>query len=352
MARSSPGVHEELSYAIAAPRWIMQRRQLISLIGGAAVYPLASKAQSWTRCVGILTGNVETDPDAQARVHAFRESLYARRDEEKSSLRFEIRWPGPDVLLHQRYARELVSLAPDVILATSTATARALRNATKSIPIVFVGLSDPTATGIVSDLARPEANVTGFMLYEHTMAGKWLSLLKEMIPTLARVGLFFNPDTAPYASQYFSTMQELGKQLHVAVAAVSVHRTDEIESAIADFARSPRAALIVLPDGGFTAVNRTVVIEAIARHSLPAIFGARFYVESGGLMSYGADLKSQFRDAAGYVDRILRGATPAELPIQFSTRFDLVINAATVDALGLTVPPALMLDAEFFEDAR
>lgn len=331
----------------------MRRRQLISLIGGAAVYPLVAKAQSRTRCIGVLTGNVETDPDAQARVRAFRESVYAREDEDdRSTLHFEIRWPGPDISLQQRYARELVSLAPDVILATSTAAARALRSATKSIPIVFVGLSDPTATGIVSDLARPEANVTGFMLYEHTMAGKWLSLLKEMMPTLAHVGLFFNPDTAPYASQYTSTARQLAKQLDVVVAAVSVHRADEIEPAIAEFAGSPRAALIVLPDGGFMGVNRTVVIEALARHNLPAIFAARFYVASGGLMSYGPDLTGQFRDAAGYVDRILRGANPADLPIQFSTRFDLVINAATADALGLNVPPNLMVDSEFIEDTR
>jgi putative ABC transport system substrate-binding protein len=228
---------------------MIKRRQLISLIGGAAVYPLAAKSQSQTLCIGVLTGNVESDRDAQARIRAFKEGLYARRDEEKNGLHFEIRWPGPDILLQQRYAEELVSLAPDVILATSTAAARALRNATKSIPIVFVGLSDPTVTGVVSDLAHPEANVTGFMLYEHSMAGKWLSLLKEMIPALAHVGLFFNPDTAPYASHYLSTAQELGKQLHLAVAAVSVRRADEIESAIAGLARSIRSALIVLPEG-------------------------------------------------------------------------------------------------------
>jgi putative ABC transport system substrate-binding protein len=328
---------------------MMQRRQLISLIGGAVAYPLVARAQSETRRVGILTGNVEADVAAQARVRAFRESLYARRDEGENNLHFEIRWPGPDISLQLRYAEELVSLAPDVILATSTAAARALRKATKSIPIVFVGLSDPTKTGIVSDLAHPEANVTGFMLYEHSMAGKWLSLLKEMIPTLAHVGLFFNPDTAPYATDYLGTAQELGKQLHLTVAAVSVRRADEIESAMAGFARSAHAALIVLPDGGFTGVNRAMVIEATARHHLPAIYGARFYVASGGLMSYGADLTGQFRDGADYVDRILRGAAPADLPVQFSTRFDLVINAATAEALGLTVPQDLLVDAELIE---
>src|SRR6185437_77388 len=264
-------------------------------------------------------------------------------------LHFEIRWPGPDVVLQQRYAEEPVSLHPDVILATSTAAARALRKATKSIPIVFVGLSDPTMTGIVSDLARPEANATGFMLYEHTIVGKWMSLLKEMLPTLAHVGLFFNPETAPYASRYVGMARELARQLRVTVAAVSVRRADEIESAIAGFSRSVHAALIVLPDGGFTGVNRMAVIEAAARHHLPAIFSARFYVASAGLMSYAADLTGQFRDSAEYVDRILRGAAPADLPIQFSTRFDLVINTATADALGLTVPPELLVDAELIQ---
>jgi putative tryptophan/tyrosine transport system substrate-binding protein len=327
----------------------MRRRQLISLIGSAVAYPLVAKAQARTRCIGVLTGNVETDHDAQTRVRAFRESLYARRDEEESSLHFEIRWPGPDISLQQRYAEEFVSLAPDVILATSTATARALRNATRSIPIVFVGLSDPIATGIVTDLARPEANVTGFMLYEHTMTGKWLSLLKEMMPTLAHVGVFFNSDTAPYASRYLRNAQEVSGQLHVTVGALSVRHAGEIAPAIADFASPGRAGLIVLPDGGFTGVNRMAVIEAAARHKLPAIYAARFYVASGGLMSYAADLTGQFRSGAEYADRILRGASPADLPIQFPTKFDLVINAATADALGLIVPPDLLVDAELIE---
>jgi putative tryptophan/tyrosine transport system substrate-binding protein len=327
----------------------MRRRELLSLIGGAALLPLAAKAQGATRRVGVLTGNVEADRSAQARVRAFEESLHARREGESDDLVFEIRWPGPDISLQQRYAEELVSLSPDVILATSTATTRALRKATTTIPIVFVGLSDPMASGIVSDLARPEANVTGFMLYEHTMAGKWVNLLKEMMPPLERVGVFFNPETAPYASHYLRTAWELGEKLHVAVVAISVRRPDEIEPAMARFAGSGRAGLIVLPDGGFIAGNQKTVIESAARHKLPAIYGARFYVMNGGLMSYGADLTGQFRDGAEYVDRILRGTVPADLPIQFSTRFDLVINAAAAEALGLVVPPHLLLDAELID---
>jgi putative ABC transport system substrate-binding protein len=330
----------------------MKRRQFISLIGGASLYPLVAKAQERGRTVGILTGNVEADPDAQARVRAFKEGLNARwqaDDGPKDDLHFEVRWPGPDALLQQRYAAELASLSPDLILATSTATTRALRKATTTTPIVFVGLSDPVATGIVSDLARPEANVTGFMLYEHTMAGKWLSLLKEMVPALERIGLFFNPDTAPYASNYLRTAWELGEQLRVAVAAVSVRRADEIEPAMARFAGAGRGGLIILPDGGFISSNRAAVIGAAAAHKLPSIYGARFYVVNGGLMSYGADLTGQFRDGAEYADRILRGATPADLPIQFSTKFDLVVNTATAEALGLKVPPNLLLDADVVE---
>jgi putative ABC transport system substrate-binding protein len=327
----------------------MRRREFISLIAGAAFCPLVANAQGRTRCVGVLTGNVESDREAQARVRAFKESLYARRDGESDDLRFEIRWPGPDTSLQQRAAEELVSLSPDVLLATSTATARALRKATMTIPIVFVGLSDPTATGIVSDLARPEANVTGFMLYEHTMAGKWLSLLKQIAPSLERIGLFFNPDTAPYASQYLRTAWDLGEKLRVGVIALSVRRPGEIEPAMARFADSGHAGLIILPDGGFISSNRSAVIEAAAKHKLPAIYGARFYVANGGLMSYGADLTDQFRDGADYADRILRGAVPADLPIQFSTKFDLAINAVAADALGLTIPPHLLVDAELIE---
>ncbi len=327
----------------------MRRREFISLIAGTALCPLVAKAQTRTRCVGILTGNVESDHDAQSRVRAFKESLYARRDGETDDLRFEIRWPGPDASQQLRQADELVSLSPDVILATSTATTRALRKATTTIPIVFVGLSDPTATGVVSDLARPEANVTGFMLYEHTMAGKWLSLLKQMAPSLDRIGLFFNPDTAPYASQYLRTAWDLGSQLHVGVTALSVRGSSEIEPAMARFGDSGHAGLIILPDGGFISSNRGTVIAAAAKHKLPAMYGARFYVANGGLMSYGADLTNQFRDGAEYVDRILRGAVPADLPIQFSTKFDLVINAASAEALGLVVPPQLLLDAELIE---
>jgi len=336
----------------------MKRREFITLIGGAFVYAPMARAQDQgqeqeqTRTIGILTGNVESDPDAQARVRAFREALYARWEGEKDNLHFEIRWPGPDASLQQRYAEELAALAPDLILTTSTATTRALRKATTKIPIVFVGLSDPIATGIVSDLARPEANVTGFMLYEHTMAGKWVSLLKEMVPSMERVGLFFNPETAPYASNYLRTAWELGEQLRVSVVALSVRRADEIEAAMARFAGSGRAGLIILPDGGFIARNRNAVIEAAARNKLPAIYGARFYVANGGLMSYGADLTGQFRDGAEYADRILRGATPADLPIQFSTKFDLAINAATAEALNLTIPQDLLLDAELVEEAR
>jgi putative ABC transport system substrate-binding protein len=334
---------------------MVKRREFVGLIAGAALCPLVAKAQERTRTIGVLTGNVEVDLDAQARVRAFKESFYARweaEDGETDNLHFEVRWPGPDASLQQRHAEELASLSPDLILATSTATTLALRKATSTIPIVFVGLSDPVATGIVSDLARPEANVTGFMLYEHRMAGKWLSLLKEMMPSLKRVGLFFNPDTAPYASLYLRTAWELGEQLRVAVAAISVRRPGEIEPEMARFATSGRAGLIILPDGGFIASNRAAVIGSAARYKLPAIYGARFYVVNGGLLSYGADLTGQFRDSAEYAYRILRGATPADLPIQFSTRFDLVINAATAESLNLVIPQNLLLDAEVIEEAR
>lgn len=324
----------------------MRRRELLILIATAACPEIvAAQQERPTRRVGVLTGNIETDPDAQRRVQAFKKGLADLGWIEGRNLHIEVRWPGPDVARQQMYARELVALAPDVILATSTPTTRALRDTTQTIPVVFVGLSDPVATGIVSNIARPEVNVTGFMLYEHSLAGKWLTLLKDMSPALKRVAVLFNPQTAPYASFYVRSAQEVSERLGVSVSGAEVSSVAEIDLALSRMEGSD-GGVMVLPDGGFVAANNASLIALAAKYRVPAIYAVRVYALNGGLMSYGADLTSQFRDGATYVDQILRGVKPAELPVRFAAKFDLVINLRAADALGLRVPRHLMVGAE------
>ncbi len=324
----------------------MRRRELLILIATAACPNIVGAQQEKPRRrVGVLTGNIETDPDAQTRVQAFKQGLADLGWIEGRNLHIEVRWPGPDVARQQAYARELVALAPDVILTTSTPTTRALRDTTQTIPVVFVGLSDPVATGIVSNIARPEVNVTGFMLYEHSLAGKWLTLLKDMSPALKRVAVLFNPQTAPYASFYIRSAQEVSERLGVSVSGAEVSSVAEIDLALSRMEGSD-GGVMVLPDGGFVAANNASLIVLAAKYRVPAIYAVRVYALNGGLMSYGADLTSQFRDGATYVDQILRGVKPAELPVRFAAKFDLVINLRAADALGLRVPRHLMVGAE------
>ncbi len=324
----------------------MRRRELLILIATAACPNIVGAQQEKPRRrVGVLTGNIETDPDAQTRVQAFKQGLADLGWIEGRNLHIEVRWPGPDVARQQAYARELVALAPDVILTTSTPTTRALRDTTQTIPVVFVGLSDPVATGIVSNIARPEVNVTGFMLYEHSLAGKWLTLLKDMSPALKRVAVLFNPQTAPYASFYIRSAQEVSERLGVSVSGAEVSSVAEIDLALSRMEGSD-GGVMVLPDGGFVAANNASLIALAAKYRVPAIYAVRVYALNGGLMSYGADLTSQFRDGATYVDQILRGVKPAELPVRFAAKFDLVINLRAADALGLRVPRHLMVGAE------
>ncbi len=327
----------------------MRRREFIGLLGATFACGITRAQANGLRRVGILTGNVAGDPDAQTRVQAFRKGLGDLGWVENRNLRIDVRWPGPDVIRQQSDARDLVATAPDVILATSTPTTKALKAASETIPVVFVGLSDPVATGVVSDLARPEANATGFMLYEHSLAKKWLNVLKAMAPAVSRVAVFFNPDTSPYAPFYIQAAQEEGERLALRVTAAGVRSADEIDPAIATLTDAGNGGLIILPDGGFTAKYGTTVIALAAKYRVPAIYAVRFYAANGGLMSYGADLTQQFYDGATYVDRILRGAKPGDLPVQFATKFQLSINIRTASALGLTIPRHLMVGAELIQ---
>ncbi|WFU69904.1 ABC transporter substrate-binding protein [Bradyrhizobium sp. CB2312] len=326
----------------------MRRREFMSLIGAAAAFPVLARAQGRMPSVGVLTGNVPGDPGAQMRVDAFQQGLADRGWIANQNYRLEVRWPGPSPARQQVEARELIASAPDVLLSTSTGTTRALRDATQNIPIIFVGLSDPVGTGLVVNLARPTGNLTGFSLYEHSMSGKWLSLLKDMAPSMTSAALLFNPDSSPYAPFYLQAAHQMEGRLGLQVTGASVRSGPEIAAVIEAAARGG-GGLVVLPDGGFFGTQSQMAIALLAQRRVPAIFAVRFYAVNGGLMSYGADLTQQFRDGAGYVDRVLRGAEIRTLPVQFATRFELVINMKTAHALALTVPNRLLLDAELIE---
>ncbi len=326
----------------------MRRREFMSLVGAAAAFPVLVRAQDRAPFVGVLTGNVAGDPGAQMRVDAFQQGLTDRGWIANQNYRLEVRWPGPSPARQQLEALELIAAGPDVLLSTSTGTTRTLRDATQRIPIVFVGLSDPVGTGLVANLARPTGNLTGFSLYEHSMSGKWLGLLKDMVPGMSHAALLFNPESSPYAPFYLQAAHQMENRLGLKVTGASVRSGAEIAAAI-ETATRDGGGLVVLPDGGFFGTQSAMTIALLAQRRVPAIFAVRFYAVNGGLMSYGADLTQQFRDGAGYVDRVLRGAEIRSLPVQFATRFELVINMKTADALGLTVPGRLLMDAELIE---
>jgi putative ABC transport system substrate-binding protein len=325
----------------------IKRRDFITLLGGAAGWPLAARAQQdgRVRRVGALAPYPEAAPERQERFAAFRQGLVDLGWVEDRNLSFDVRWAGPDVARQQSEARELVAMAPEVMLAFGTPTTQALRDATRTIPIVFAGISDPVFTGLVSNLTRPEGNVTGFMGFEYSMAGQWLSLLKDVAPRLARVALLFNPDSATYAPLYLRVAQEAAERLALKVTAAGVRSTAAIEPAIAAMAGADDGGLLVLPDA-FNTLNRAATIALAAKYRVPAIYSTRPSAADGGLMSYGPNPTLSYRDGATYVDRILRGAKVSELPVQFATKFELVINLKTAKALGLDVSQQLQLVAD------
>jgi putative tryptophan/tyrosine transport system substrate-binding protein len=324
----------------------MRRRDFLTLLGGAAAaWPFAARAQQDGRMrrVGVLFSFGEADQEAQVRFQVFRLGLADLGWVESRNLRLDVRWGEPDAARLRSLARELVALAPEVILTTSTANTQAARDATQSIPLVFVTLSDPVTSGVVTNQARPEANVTGFMGYEYSLAGKWLNLLKDIAPRLGRVALLFHADVAaPYASYYVRAAQEAGERLAVKAMAAPVRDAAGIEVAIAGIAGSNDGGLIVVP--GIRDIP--AIIALAAKYRAPAIYPARPYAAEGGLMSYGPDTRAQYHDGATYVDRILRGAKVSELPVQFATKFELVINLKTAKALGLDVTQQLQLSAD------
>jgi putative ABC transport system substrate-binding protein len=326
----------------------MNRRDLITLIGGAAMLPVAARAQpsGRVRRIGVLMGYGEADPDAKADVVAFVRGLSDLGWTDGRNLRIDIRWTAGSADRARVVAKELVDQQPDVILAHATPQTAALQRETRTIPIVFVVVSDPVGSGFVAGLPRPGGNITGFIPWEPSMGGKWLQLLTEIAPHVKRVAAIFNPDTAPYVTSiYLPSFEAAARSLRLDPIAAPVHSDAEIESIITSLAREQRGAFVSMPDS-FTFVHRAPMILQAARHNVPAIYQTSFFARDGGLLSYGTDEADVFRRAAPYADRILRGENPADLPIQLPTKFEMAINLKTAKALGLTVPPSLLAIAD------
>jgi putative ABC transport system substrate-binding protein len=323
----------------------MKRREFITLLGGAAAtWPLAAHAQQPDRMrrIGVLMAHAESDPEFQAYVAAFREGLQNLGWVEGRNFRLDFRWGAlDDAELRKRAAIELIALKPDLIVTQNTPPTATMLQQTRTIPVVFVVVADPVGSGFVQNLARPGGNATGFIIMEPTTTGKWLELLKEIAPRSNRAALLFNPATAPYASIYLNPFKAAAASLGLEAIAATVHDRAELDTVIAAQAREPNGGLIVIPDD-FLNVHRADIISLAARYRLPAVYPWRFFAEQGGLLSYGSEQRDFFRLAATYVNRILKGEKPADLPAQAPTEYKLVINLTTAKALGLTVPPTLL----------
>jgi putative tryptophan/tyrosine transport system substrate-binding protein len=326
----------------------MRRRDFIKgVANSAAAWPLAARAQqpNGVRRVGVLMNLAADDPESLARSTAFQQALQQLGWTAGGNVQIDYRWAGADVDRLRRYAAELVALAPDVILANGTPSVAALQAATRTVPIVFVNVADPVGAGFVHSLARPGGNVTGFLLFEYGMSAKWLELLKEIAPGVTRVGVIRDPSNASGIGQ-FAAIQAVAPSFGVELHPVDVRAAGEIERAVATFARGPNDGLIVT-SSTLAVVHHDLIIALAARHRLPAVWGSLSRVEaSGGLISYGPDPHDRFRQAAGYVDRILKGEKPGDLPVQAPTKYELVINLKIAKALSLTIPPTLLAIAD------
>jgi putative ABC transport system substrate-binding protein len=325
----------------------MQRREFITLLGGAAAaWPLAARAQRTDRVrrIGVLTGTAADDPEAQARHAAFLQGLEQLGWIDGRNVRIDARWTAGNTANTRKYAKELVALVPDVILVGGGASIGALLETTRSVPIVFAFVPDPVGSGFVDSLSRPGGNATGFMQFEYSLCGKWLELLKEIAPGVTRAAVLWDP-SIPAGIGQFAIIQSVASSVGVAVSAVNVRDTAEIERAIAAFARAANGGLIVT-GSALASIHRETIITLAARHKLPAVYFERRFVVGGGLVSYGANFIDQYRRAASYVDRILKGEKPADLPVQAPTKYVLAINLRTAKALGLTVAPALIARAD------
>jgi len=322
------------------------RREFITLLGGAAcAWPLAARAQSErVRRVGMLIGQAADDADGKARLAAFVQGLQQLGWTDGRNVRIDTRWGGGDADRMRRYAAELVALAPDVILAGGTAAVGILLQATRTVPIVFASVADPVGAGYVDSVARPGGNATGFLLFEYGTSGKWLELLKEIAPGVTRVAVIRDAAIAAGIGQ-LAAIQSVAPSFGVELTPLNVRDAAEIERAVTVFAKSSKGGLI-LTGSSLALVHRDLIITLAARHKLPAVYNSRLYVASGGLISYGPEFTDQYRQAAGYVDRILKGEKPGDLPVQAPTKYELLINLKAAKALGLDVPPTLLARAD------
>jgi putative ABC transport system substrate-binding protein len=323
----------------------MTRREFITLIGAAAMWPLAVRAQQPERMqrVGILVSGAENDPEIQARLAGFRQGLGRFGWSEGRNVNIDYRFAAANVDRMHAFAKELISLRPDVLVGLATQPTIALQRQTSAIPIVFIGAVDPIGAGLIASLARPGGNLTGTLLYEDSIVGKWFAMLKEIAPQLARVALVVNPKTTTQV--YLHAAEAIAPSLSIELVPIIVEDAADIERGLASFARVPNGALLIAPDIT-AALHRDLIIALAARLRLPAVYQARFWVAAGGLMSYGTDRVVGHRQAAYYVDRILRGEPPSNLPVQGPTKFELILNLKTAKALGLVVPPGLLVAAD------
>jgi ABC-type uncharacterized transport system substrate-binding protein len=325
----------------------MRRRDFITLLGGAVVaWPLAASPQQPERMrrIGVLMFQAADDPEAHARNAAFLQGLQEAGWAVGRNMRIDSRWGAGDNDRTRRYAAELVALAPDVILASGSATLGALQQVTRTVPIVFAAVADAVGGGFVESLARPGGNITGFELFEYSIGGKWLETLKQIAPSVTRVAVIRDATLVSGGGQ-LGAIQSVAPSFGVQLSPVNLRDAGEIDRTVADFARVPNGGLI-LTASGLAVVHRDLIITLAARHKLPTIYWDRFYVTAGGLISYGPDSIDTFRRAAGYVDRILKGEKPADLPVQVPTKYETAVNLKTAKALGLEIPPMLLARAD------
>jgi putative ABC transport system substrate-binding protein len=321
----------------------MNRRELITLLGSAAAWPLSARAQQGERMrrVGVLMSYAATQAEGQAAINAFIQGLRQLGWNEGQNLRLDIRWNAGDLGLAKIYAAQLIGSMPDVLLAASTANLNVMRQATSATPIVFTGVSDPVEQGFVPSLTHPGGNVTGFSTYEYSIGGKWLELLREAAPGLTRVAVVFSPETSPQSRFYMRALDAAASSVGVSTTALPVRTPAEIEAGLRSFAREPNGALILLPDA-FTRLNYPLIVDLTLRYRLPSIAPSADFTSRGGLISYQADLVEPLRLAAGYVDRILKGEKPGDLPVQLATKVELTLNLKTARSLGITFPLTLL----------
>jgi putative ABC transport system substrate-binding protein len=326
---------------------MIRRRAFISLLGGAAAWPLAARAQQGERMrrIGVLMPFDENDPEGKLRYSAFTKALVDLGWADGRNVRIDLRWAGDNTNRIRAVAQELVGLQPEIILTNGTPATAALQRETPTIPIVFANVADPVGGGMVTRLDRPSGNITGFANNEASLGGKWFELLSEIAPGLKRAAIMFNPELAPYVALYMPSLETAARSLKVAPTIARVHSDAEIETAIIALGHEPGRGLVVMTDL-FTFAHRESIISAAARNNVPTVYTQSVFARDGGLLSYGVDGVDIWRRAATYVDRILRGDKPSDLPVEFPTKFELVINLNTAKALGVTVPPGLLAIAD------